>query len=337
MVTVNFGESALVDWKPGTQGQCGYIGAGDIVERFFPELLQQAFWLGQVELKSVAEIRCRVNQPIAVRLKDGGEVVLRQNGSPLILEPLLLDYIVQRISQCSVYAWEEEYRRGYLTLPGGHRVGLAGKILLEAGRIRTMKQISSLNFRIASEIIGVADDLMPYLYKAGGIRNTLLVAPPGCGKTTLLRDITRQLSEGVPPLWPQGVNVGLVDERSELAGTVNGAAQLQVGCRTDVLDGCPKSEGMQMLIRAMGPQVIVADEMGTLADVQAMQDALNAGVAVITSIHGRQWADLEGRAYFQPLLAQHFFECMVFLSNRQGVGTVERLLLWREGDYVPIK
>ena len=332
MVSVNFREAAA---PGGTLSR--YVGAAEIVERFFPPQLQQAFLSGQVQPERVAEIRCRRDRPVLVRLAGGEELVLRSGGEVVILAGEMLAQMVQRINQSSVYAWEEEYRRGYLTLAGGHRVGLAGKALLEQGEIRTMKNISSLNFRIAHEVLGAADEVMPYICQGETVRNTLLVAPPGCGKTTLLRDITRQLSDGVPPVWPYGVNVGLVDERSELAGTVGGAAQLKVGRRTDILDGCPKSEGMQMLIRAMSPQVIVTDEIGTLADVQAMQDALNAGVAVITSIHGRQWSDLEGRSYLAPLLEQHFFQCLIFLSNRQGAGTVERVLTWREHDYVPWK
>lgn len=205
-----------------------------------------------------------------------------------------------------------------MTLPGGHRVGFVGKGVLEHGHIRTLKQISGLNFRIARSIKGAADDLIAKVVAGGQLHNTLLVSPPGCGKTTLLRDLIRQLSEGIPQLQFAGVNVGIVDERSELAGCVGGVPQLDVGCRTDVLDGCPKSEGIRMLIRSMTPQVIAVDEIGSAADVQALEEALQSGVRILTTVHGYGLTDLLQHPALRPLLERNCFSLVVSLRWQAG-------------------
>lgn len=251
---------------------------GQIVQQYFPPELQQQLLQHRELFPVVQEIRCRIDRPVILRLQRGQEVVAAE-----CLTAGQLQHLVSRISQGSAYAWEEEFRRGYLTLPGGHRVGLAGKGVLEHGQIRTMKYISALNFRIARAVTGAANELLQHVIKEGRVQNTILVSPPGCGKTTLLRDLVRQLSDGVPQIQFSGVSVSVVDERSELAGSVNGIPQLVVGCRTDVLDGCPKSEGIRMMIRSMAPQVVAADEIGTAADVFAVEEALQSGVAVITT------------------------------------------------------
>lgn len=284
----------------------------EIVRQYFPPVLQRQILRLERDLPEVQEIRCRIGGPVLLRLRQGQERLVAER---LSVEDM--QHLVSRISQGSAYAWEEEFRRGYLTLPGGHRVGLVGKGVLEHGRIRTLKYISALNFRIARAVSGAADELVERVLADGVIRNTLLVSPPGCGKTTLLRDLIRQLSDGVPRLQFAGVNVSVVDERSELAGCVQGVPQLDVGCRTDVLDGCPKSEGIRLMIRSMA-QVVAADEIGTAADVLALEEALQSGVHILTTVHGSGLADLQRHPALESLLATDCFPLIVALHWQDG-------------------
>lgn len=289
--------------------------------------------ISYAKLNEIEEIRFRINRPIILA---AGTQHFTINSQKELTENITAGYLVtsedierilHKVSQSSIYAWEEEFKRGYITLKGGHRIGLAGKVILDKGLIKTMKDISGLNFRIARQIIGVASPVLPYIIDSEQrIRHTLLVSPPQCGKTTLLRDIIRQLSTGIPKLGFTGVNIGLVDERSELAGSYGGIPQHDIGLRTDVLDGCPKAQGMIMLVRSMSPQVIATDEIGTTDDIQAIEEVLNAGISLLTTVHGRDINDLRLRPNLRKLLDQKLFSRIIILGRSQGVGTIEKVL-----------
>ncbi len=284
-----------------------------LVEQYFPPELQQAILQYEDTFVNLQEIRCRVGQTLYLRyIRD------EEQAAVACVTEAQMQYMVSRISQGSAYAWEEEFRRGYLTLPGGYRVGLVGKGVIEHGTIRTLKQISALNFRIVRQIYGIGDALIPLLYHNQQIRNCLIVSPPGGGKTTLLRDVIRQLSNGVPQLSQRGRIIGVVDERSELAGSVAGIPQMDVGCRTDVLDGCPKSEGMKLLIRSMAPQIIAVDEIGAEADVQALEEATQSGVSVIATAHGDRLESLYKHPVLHNLIVGQYFSLLVFLRWNNG-------------------
>jgi len=283
-------------------------------------------------LTEIEEIRLRMNRPVLLVTADrhftidiGGKI------SENLLEGYIISAedmqkVLHKISQSSIYAWEEEFRRGYITITGGHRIGLTGRVVLDKGLIKSMKEISGLNFRIAREITGVSDKILPYLIsKNKQIMHTLLVSPPQCGKTTLLRDIIRQISTGIPHLSFRGVNVGLVDERSELAGVYEGTPQFDIGLRTDVLDGCPKAQGMIMLIRSMSPQVIATDEIGTTEDICAIEEVLNAGISLVTTVHGKDINDLRMRPNLRRVIEQRYFNKIIVLSRSLGVGTIENI------------
>lgn len=278
------------------------------------------------------EIRVREGRPIQL-IYTGGDAFITSAGS-LTDDPaegastthddLLRTF--QLMAKGSVYAWEDEVRSGFLTVQGGHRVGLAGRAVTEAGRIRTLKQVTCLNVRVAREVPGAANSLLPRLLKGGRILSTLLISPPQAGKTTILRDLVRQVSTGVPSLGLVGCKVGLVDERSEVAGCAAGVPQRDVGPRTDVLDACPKAEGMMLLIRALSPDVVAVDEIGRPADAEAVMEAIHAGVALLATAHGHDLADVGRRPALSELIQAGAFQRAVILGRSRGPGTVERVI-----------
>lgn len=281
--------------------------------------------------EDIEEIRLRVNRPLILRI---GSYEYTIDEKQQLTENLFRGHIITRdeiertmqvLSQCSLYAWEDELKNGYITIPGGHRVGLVGKGVLDKGRIKTLKDVSGINYRIGKEVKGCANKLMPLLIKDNKVLHTLIISPPQCGKTTLLRDVIRQLSDGVTSLNFSGVNVGLVDERSELAGMFQGQPQFDIGLRTDVLDACPKAQGMMMMIRSMSPVVLATDEIGMKEDVQALYHSLQAGVSVITTVHGQDYQELQERPVLQELINLRFFNRLVILSRKKGVGTLDAI------------
>ncbi|WP_154659178.1 stage III sporulation protein AA [Paenibacillus massiliensis] len=228
--------------------------------------------------------------------------------------------LLDLISNHSLYTLEEELRKGFITLPGGHRVGLAGRTVLGGGRVEHLRDINSFNIRIARAVPGVADRILPYLLdtKTKRVLHTLIISPPQQGKTTLLRDLARQLSQG----WksrkggvPMGMKVGIIDERSEIAGSYKGLPGFDVGPRTDVLDGCPKAEGMMMMIRSMSPDVLIVDEIGRPEDADAVREALYAGISVIASVHGRDLAEVAARPGLASVTTQQIFQMYVQLER----------------------
>ena len=238
-----------------------------------------------------------------------------------------LERVFQNITRSSVYALEEEMRSGFITVPGGHRVGFTGEAVVVDGSLKGLKNISCLNIRVCRQIQGCAGKLLPLLITSNKtVYHTLIISPPKCGKTTLLRDIVRQLSSGIASLGFAGVNVAVVDERSEIAASYLGRPQLDVGYRTDVLDKCPKSQGMYLLVRSMSPEVIATDELGKPEDASAVQDVLNAGIKLITTVHGSGVDDIRRRPVLNELLEQGLFERLVVLGRSKGVGTIETVV-----------
>jgi stage III sporulation protein AA len=233
------------------------------------------------------------------------------------------DRTVSLVTRASVYAWEEELARGFCTLPGGHRVGFAGRAVLEGGRVVSQRSFTSLCLRLARQVPGAADPVLPRIRDGGGgLRPTLVFGPPGSGKTTLLRDLARQASRGRPDLGLRGLRVAVVDERSELAGCRDGRPQFDLGPRTDVLDGVPKDQGMAMALRALGPEVLVCDEVGRPEDAEAVEDAARAGVAVVASAHAGSAEELRRRPVLERLLAGGAFPCLVRLGPDRRVAEV---------------
>ena len=248
-------------------------------------------------------------------------VVPENDTEPYLVTREDLKETLEYVSGYSLYAYEDEIRQGFLSVQGGHRVGVTGKVILDGNRIRGMKYISCINVRLAHEIQGCADKVMPYIRTEKWVANTLIISPPRCGKTTLLRDIIRQLSNG----WAntQGLTIGVVDERSELAGCYQGIPQNDLGMRTDVLDCCPKSEGMQMLVRSMSPDVVAVDELGCEEDFKAVDSVIHCGCKLIATAHGSCLEDVLDQPFFYKLMGEKVFERYIILDKNDQAGCLK--------------
>lgn len=294
----------------------------DEIIRIFPDYMKARWESALFHADKLQEIRLGVGQP--VRLKFAGEekflsgkgLVTNLSRDAWYITEKEIDEIVKNICRYSLYAFENEIRQGFLTVPGGHRIGMAGQVVLnDKGNIRNISHIRFLNIRISHEVLGAAEEVMPYLYEGNRVRNTLLISPPGCGKTTLLRDIIRQMSDG--NAYGTGRQIGVVDERSEIAGSFMGVPQNNVGMRTDVLDGCPKVQGMMLLMRSMTPAVVAVDEIGSYEDMTALLQVLQCGSSVVATMHGNTMSDVQRHLN----LEEHggMFERFVFLEKKQGI------------------
>lgn len=259
---------------------------------------------------SLEEIRLRLQQPIELVFQHGSEwlegVIFREADSV---------YLLNQLSEHSLYRMEKELQEGYMTIQGGHRVGLAGKVTTKNNQQVQLQQIAFFNIRIAKEVIGVAIPFMPYVTTDVGYRNTLIIGPPKTGKTTLIRDIARLVSNG--NTYVNHRRVGIIDERSEIAASIDGVPQHDVGKSTDVMDACPKAAGMMMMIRSMSPEVLIIDEIGKAADVQAIMEAILSGVTMMCTVHGSSLADIVKRPSMKILLDHDVFSRIVILSAQQ--------------------
>ena len=295
------------------------------LEDIFPgevrEALRKTTWKDGIE-----EIRARVGQPLEfvygnecrywdVRKKEMvSQEQWRQKRQ--MMQPMSaadLNEMLNYICNYSLYAFQQEIRQGYLTMEGGHRVGLAGQAVLEAGKVRTLRYINFMNIRVAREKKGCAAGMVPYLYRDGSIYNTLILSPPGMGKTTYLRDAVRLLSNGCA--GQKGLRVCVLDERSEIAACHLGIPQNDVGMRTDVMDGCTKAEGMEMVLRSMSPQVIAVDELGGEDDFAAVEKVLYCGSRILGTVHAENMDELERKPALQRWGRNSVFERFVRLKK----------------------
>ena len=277
----------------------------------------------RLDYDKLQEIRLRTGQPLLL-LYDGKERVLpaAQKQKHIVTKAEIKETL-EYSSHYSLYAYEHEIRQGFLTVEGGHRVGVAGKAILEQEKVKSMQYISSVNIRMSHEIPGCADGLLPMITKNREVCHTLIISPPCGGKTTLLRDLIRQISDGNSHV--KGCTVGVVDERSEIGGCYLGVAQNQLGSRTDILDCCPKAEGMIMLIRSMAPRVLAVDEIGAQEELRAVEYAMQCGCKLIASVHGNSMEEIAGKPGLSELVKRRRFERYVVLQNQRHPGEIKEI------------
>lgn len=280
----------------------------EIVLEYLPKTIRD-----KIEIESdvpVEEIRLRTNKPLMLKIGQETQII-----NYIIKQQEILQSF-ERICENSVYSYRRQICDGYITIRGGNRVGIVGSAVVDNGQVININYISSLNFRIARQNIGCSNSVIEDIidFANNSIHNTLIVSPPGCGKTTLLRDIIRNISNGINEIGFKGKTVGVVDERGEIAAMYKGVAQNDIGIRTDVVDNMPKPEAMRMLVRSMCPDVITCDEIGSIEDINAIDYAMCSGVKGIFTAHGKNIEEINRNPELSQLLNKHVFERIILLN-----------------------
>lgn len=292
----------------------------------FPEK-EQPFWQSVFHREGLTEVRLRAEKPALayVRREEfflGKDGEFQKSGmGARVFSARELSEIMLHLCKYSPYAYEEELREGYLTLEGGHRLGIAGTVSMSQGRIQCVKYVTFLNLRIACQVKGAADVILPHVYQNGVPQNLLIVSPPGYGKTTMLRELIRKVSDG--NAYGAGRTVGVVDERMEISGSFAGVPQKELGIRTDVLGGCPKALGMRLIIRSMAPEILAVDELGKPEDLEELREAMRCGVKIFATLHGKGMEDVMERGL------AGLFDLIAFLGRGSRAPTI---MFWKKGD-----
>ena len=281
--------------------------------RYFPinisNLLYKAINQNEKMKEQIQEIRIRVGRPIILKLQNVDILI------EYIVNQTEILHILEKICENSIYAYKNQICNGYITIKGGHRIGLTGSAVVENEKIINIKYITSLNFRIARQVLNCSNKIIGQVIdeKNQDIYNTLIVSPPGRGKTTILRDLIRKLSNGIDEINFKGKTCGVVDERGEIAAMYKGVPQNDIGIRTDIIENISKAKGIKILIRTMAPEIIACDEIGSKEDVEAIQEAIISGVKGIFTMHGKTLEDVKSNNQINKLIEENKIEKIIFI------------------------
>ena len=307
---------------------CGNSKAQDLerICMYLPERLKNT--VGRIKPEFAAcleEVRLNAGLPLMGVFAGCDKFIIEDGSFTSIPEKAFhvnreeMEDLFYRLCEHSVYAYQDDIARGFITLQGGYRAGICGKIVYLGDSVKSIKEISSVCIRISRQMKGCAENLFPYIkMNDRDIYNTLIISPPRCGKTTILRDICRIISTGSEDDNFTGLRTAVIDERSEIAACYRGVVQNDCGPRTDVLDGCRKSEGIEMMLRGMSPAVIIVDELGAKKDAESIRMAWNAGVRIVATAHAFDLDDLKGRLGLGVLASKSGFERYIVLGIRDG-------------------
>ncbi len=287
-----------------------------------PEYYLKKWKLYSFKKECLQEIRLRIGQ--APMLTYNGQEVIcgksisqQMTDAEFVITKRDIEQIFQWLCGYGVYAYQEEMKKGYITIEGGHRVGIGGQVSFHSqGNIVGMKYINSLLIRVSHDVKGIAQPFMQELYEQGRALNILILSPPGCGKTTLLRDLIRLFSNGC--MYGAGQHVSVIDEREELAAAHMGVATLDMGIRTDLILGCDKRTGMEMCLRALGPDIVAVDEIYSKSDLESIKRLKGCGCAILATHHATDYEEFSQKAFGKELLEEKMFERFIVLGKEQG-------------------
>lgn len=277
------------------------------VLKYFPQKISNLIC---DKLSIAEEIRLRQAKPIIIKESSGSIAIEHNVSSEEIIDCL------QRICEYSIYSYQNQISQGFITVMGGHRIGITGSCVFENGNVTNIKYVNSLNFRIARQVYGASKNVLPKIVNGNTLFNTIIVSPPGYGKTTILKDLIRNLSSGINGV--EAIDVGVVDERGEIAALFKGKCQNDLGIRVDVLENVSKSIGIKMLVRTMAPKVVVADEIGSKEDIDAINYAFCSGVKGIFTAHGNSYNDFAKNPIMKEILDLRIIEKLIFLDKEKG-------------------